>query len=777
MKKIYLIALILCFGFMANGQIINFPDANFKAKLLMANIANGIAKDSQNNNIAVDDNNDGQIQVAEALQVSILNINSSNISDLTSIEYFTNLKYLNCDSNQITILNITNNISLTFLSCRFNQLTTIDLTNNTNLITLACNYNIITALSVNNLINLDTLNCSNNLLTSIAINNLTNLTSFTCKNNQLSALNVINNTNLSYLSCEYNQLTSLDVSTNINLYSFYFKFNQLTSINLNTNINLANFDCKNNLLTSLDLSNNINLATLYCDNNQLTSLFIKNGRNEFQIEFNGNPNLQYICADDSQLGSVQNLIDNYGYTNCSLSSYCSFNPGGIFYTITGNSKYDRNNNGCDANDSVYPNLKFNINNGTNSGTIISNNSGNYSIPVNAGTYNISPILENPSYFNVSPSVVSFIFPAATSPAIQNFCITANGIHKDLEISLLPIDVARPGFDANYKLVYKNKGTSSQTGTIILNFNDAVLDFVSSSLFPAQTVNNINWGFSNLVPFETREILVKLNLNSPTETPPLNNADVLNYTATITGATDETPIDNTSNLSQTLVNSFDPNDKTCTEGATISPAKVGQYVHYIIRFQNDGTANAQNIVIKDIIDTTKFNISSLVPLNGSHVFTTKISDNNKVEFIFENIQLPFATGSNQGFVAFKIKTLPSLVVGDTFSNSANIYFDYNFPILTNSAVTTVSQPLSNQDFQLSNIVSIYPNPAKNNLNLRFNDKIEISSFNVYNTLGQLVLVVPSAKSINTIDISSLTSGSYLLKIISNIGTSALKFIKE
>ena len=114
---------------------------------------------------------------------------------------------------------------------------------------------------------------------------------------------------------------------------------------------------------------------------------------------------------------------------------------------------------------------------------------------------------------------------------------------------------------------------------------------------------------------------------------------------------------------------------------------------------------------------------------SHVFTTKISDNNKVEFIFENIQLPFATGSNQGFVAFKIKTLPSLVVGDTFSNSANIYFDYNFPILTNSAVTTVSQPLSNQDFQLSNIVSIYPNPAKNNLYLRFNDKIEISSFNV------------------------------------------------
>ena len=633
MKKIYLTALILCYGFMTNGQIINFPDANFKAKLLMANIANGITKDSQNNNIAVDANNDGEIQVAEALQVSVLNINSSNISDLTGIEYFTNLTYLNCDSNQITILNITNNISLTFLSCKFNQLTTINLTNNTNLITLFCNYNNITALFVNNLINLDTLNCSNNLLTSIVINNLTNLTSFSCKNNQLSALNVVNNTNLFYFSCEYNQLTSINVSLNLNLGSLDCRNNLINTLDISNNINLNNLGCKSNFLISLDLSNNPNLATLYCDNNQLTSLFIKNGRNESQITFNGNPNLQYICADDSQLGSVQNLIDNYGFTNCSVSSYCTFNPGGIFYTITGNSKYDRNNNGCDANDSVYPNLKFNINNGTNSGTIISNNSGNYSIPVNAGTYNITPILENPSYFNVSPSVVSFIFPAVTSPAIQNFCITANGIHKDLEISLLPIDVARPGFDANYKLVYKNKGTSSQSGTVNLNFNDTVLDFVSASVMPTQTTNNLNWGFSNLVPFETREILIKLNLNSPTETPPLNNADVLNYTATITGATDETPIDNTSNLIQTLVNSLDPNDKTCTEGATISPAKVGQYVHYTIRFQNDGTANAQNIVIKDIIDTTKFNISSLVPLNGSIIAKSKCTLLKIEMFIF------------------------------------------------------------------------------------------------------------------------------------------------
>ncbi len=68
---------------------------------------------------------------------------------------------------------------------------------------------------------------------------------------------------------------------------------------------------------------------------------------------------------------------------------------------------------------------------------------------------------------------------------------------------------------------------------------------------------------------------------------------------------------------------------------------------------------------------------------------KLQHNNKVEFIFENINLPFDDANNDGFVAFKIKTKSSLVLGDTFSNSANIYFDYNFPIVTNTAYNNSS----------------------------------------------------------------------------------------
>jgi uncharacterized repeat protein (TIGR01451 family) len=307
------------------------------------------------------------------------------------------------------------------------------------------------------------------------------------------------------------------------------------------------------------------------------------------------------------------------------------------------------------------------------------------------------------------------------------------------------------------------------------FNDAVLDYVSSSPnVDVQTVNNLTWNFSNLAPFETRVIDVVLILNSPTEVPPLNVGDILNYSATVTGLTDETPTDNTSILNQTVVNSLDPNYKTCTEGTTVAPSTVGQYVHYMIGFENTGTANAQNIVVKDMIDTTKYDVTNLVPIKGSADFTTRITNSNQVEFIFQNINLPYTTGSNDGYVAFKIKTLPTLVVGDTFSNTANIYFDYNAPIVTNTATTTIAA-LANPTFAFSDYFTLSPIPTKGTLNINIKQDITISSISIYNTLGQ-VMVVTSNPS-KTIDVSNLTTDSYFIKVTTDKGTSSGKFIKE
>ena len=864
MKHLYFTLLTIFFFATANAQIVNIPDANFKAKLI------ALGKDT---------NADGQIQVTEALAVTFLSVNNASISDMTGIEAFTNLQILRCQYNQLSTLNVQGLTNLTGLKCNNNQLPTLNVqgltnlgelqcqnnqlttlnvqgltnlqyidsifnqlsilnvqgltnlsnlycNNNqlttlnvqgltnlvelrcynnqlpilnvqglTNLSTLICNNNQLTTLNVQGLTNLIDLSCSSNQLTALNVQGLTNLIDLSCSSNQLPALNVQGLINLKYFDCSYNLLPTLNVQGLTNLINLYCSSNQLPAINIQGLTNLKNLDCSSNLLPTLNVqgltnfqnlacSSNFlltlnvqgltNLQALYCENNQLTSLFIKNGRNE-TIVFSGNPNLTYICADDDQITSVQNLATGYGYTNCNVNSYCDFTLGGIFYTINGTNKYDSNNNGCNAFDISFPNLKSNITNGTVSGSIIANTSGGYSIPVQAGTHTITPVIENPTYFTVSPATTTVTFPAAASPFSQNFCIAPNGIHHDLEVVVIPLLPARPGFDATYKIKYKNKGTSSETATLVFNYNDAVLDYVAATLAPTtQNIGSLSWNIGTIAPFQSGEFVVRLNVNSPQETPAVNAGAILNYTATINGlSTDETPIDNTAALNQMVVNSFDPNDKTCLEGNTINPSMIGKYVHYKIRFENTGTFPAQNIVVKDMIDVSKFDISSLQMIDASHSCTTRING-NKVEFIFENINLPFDDANDDGYVVFKIKTKSTLVVGNTISNQANIYFDYNFPIVTNTATSTF-QALKNDAFVFENEFVLYPNPAKDLLHIEVKNEIEMTSISIYNMLGQVVLTTTNPS--NTIDVSNLKTGNYFIKVTTDKAIATSKFIKE
>ncbi len=446
------------------------------------------------------------------------------------------------------------------------------------------------------------------------------------------------------------------------------------------------------------------------------------------------------------------------------------------YTIQGNIRYDSNNNGCDETDINFPNQRLIFTNGSNSGNLIANESGFYSYyDVQVGNNIFIPILQNPSYFTVTPPSASVTFPTASNVYVQDFCILANGTHNDLTISLLPIVPARPGFDALYKIVYKNNGTGAQNGTINLGFDDSVMDLISATPgIDGQSTNSLSWNFSNLLPFESREIFVNMNINAPTETPPINNGSILIYNASINGASDETPSDNSSTFNQTVVGSYDPNDKTCVEGTKITPSMVGDYLNYVIRFENTGTANAEFVVIRDEIDMSKFDITTLVPTGSSHSFTTRILNTNKVEFIFENINLPFDDANNDGFIAFKIKTRPTLVVGNTISNTASIFFDYNLPIITNTYTTTI-ETLGKQDFEFNSVFTLSPVPAKNNLTITTKQDVIMSSLNIYNTLGQLIQVITNPSP--TIDVSSLTTGSYFIKIISDKGTAISKFIKE
>lgn len=448
--------------------------------------------------------------------------------------------------------------------------------------------------------------------------------------------------------------------------------------------------------------------------------------------------------------------------------------------ISGNVSIDIAGDGCDASDSHMAGIRVNIFDGTNDRFTYTNAAGDYSIYVPAGNFTVTVQPEMP-YFAPTPASASINFPTQNNlTQTQNFCLAPSGTHNDVEITILPIGPARPGFNASYRLAYKNKGNQVINGAITFNFDDTVLDFISSTPAVAtQTLNNLSWTYSNLLPFQTRNIDFTLNVNSPMETPPVIIGDVLSFTATVGPvAGDETPADNESNYSQIVVGSYDPNDKAVTEGPEVHIDNAGNYLHYLIRFQNSGTFLAENVVVRDML-SDNLDKSTLQITSTSHPYRSTLTEGNKLEFFFENINLPPEIQNepgSHGFIAFKIKPVSTVVLGSVIENTAAIYFDFNWPIITNTVSTTFTL-LSTKEFGINDDVVLYPNPAQDLLNVQFKSSFSTGSVKIFNQLGQLVKTTDLSKNqINAIPVGDLKTGTYFVQIATDKGTSTKKLLK-
>ncbi len=751
MKK-YILLLVMFVSMNSFAQIVDIPDANFKAKLLSAQPWNNIAKNLSGVYFKIDSNNNGQIEINEALQVSYLRLYNNftpSITSLSGVESFINLIHLTCYNELLQTLDISSLSYLEYLNCGFNSISNIDVSNNLNLKYLQCDSNPpLNSLNLTNNINLETLFIEQNNIPNLNLNSNVNLKSLYCYNINVNSLNLNNNILLENLSVGADNYTTLDLSENIKLHNLKIVYSHVSNLDLSNN----------NLLTNLECNNNYNLNTLN----------LKNGSNENLINFTNNF-LNRICVDELQINNVLSQVNS----NTTVSTYCSFTPGGNYNTITGSMLFDANNNGCDTNDTPQANIKININDGINQGATFTNNTGNYNFYTQAGSFDLTPNVENPTFFNFSPTLATIPFADNNNnTTTQNFCISANGVHPDVEVVIAPIIPARPGFDTKYQIVYKNKGNLTVSGNITFLFDDEVLDFVLATTSPdAQSQGLLNWNYQNLQPFENRSIYITLNVNSPQETPAVNINDQLQFGATITtDLADENSEDNIFVFNQTVVGSYDPNYITCIEGEVVPPSEIGEYLHYIINFENTGTAEAENIVVKVEVDPTKFDINSLQMLNTSHNSYIRQAG-NKVEFIFQEIWLD--TGGH-GNVLLKIKSKNNLLEGDTVAKQANIYFDYNFPIETNIANTTF-EVLSNGNFAIDESITVFPNPTNSIVNINCNNNIK--SVEIYDVQGRLLQTQIVDNTSASLDISNQTNGIYFAKITSENGVKVEKISKE
>ena len=115
----------------------NFPDENFRNCLLELEWY-GI---------------DGYLTPTDIEGITYLNLNNKNIASLKGIECLTALTSLNCNNNQLTSLDVSNNKALTSLDCGGNQLSELDVSNNIALTSLSCGENKINNSAMDALIN------------------------------------------------------------------------------------------------------------------------------------------------------------------------------------------------------------------------------------------------------------------------------------------------------------------------------------------------------------------------------------------------------------------------------------------------------------------------------------------------------------------------------------------------------------------------------------------------------------------------------------------------
>ncbi|MES2849727.1 MAG: T9SS type A sorting domain-containing protein [Bacteroidota bacterium] len=663
--KTFIISLLLVAALFTKAQIVNIPDANFKNYLLQYSPA-------------IDINNDNEIQVTEAAAVGRLliyeSVNNQMIASLVGLESFSNLTYLETYT-RVPVINTAglNNLKEYRVGGYVN---TLDLTGCFNLENLNVGCDSLTTLDISPCANLKELIVGYNL-------RLTNIIKAT--HDSLKVATIYYN----------NSLRQIDFSNLHNLLQLH--------ITTDWPLERLNVDGCNALqylsitggppitpLNTLDLSSCYNLLHFGANYFRINYLNVKNGSSFIGFTYDFNNSVE-ICADEFEIQDLQQRFMFNLMTPPPITSYCTFFPGGNYNTIKGKTRIDFNNDGCDSTDRVMQQVAIKIQDTSGNSLIrYTAQSGDYAHYSYKGNFTLTPYFPYP-YFIVNPASVNVLFDSANNlVSTKDFCIQPNGTHNDLEISFLPtLSPARPGFNAAYTLIYKNRGTTTLSGNVAVNFDNNKMNFVSASEnVTTQSSGQLLWNYNNLQPFETKTIDVTFNLLPP----PVNNIDdTISYLAVITPSdNDETAFDNIFILPQRVVGSFDPNDKQCIEGSKLDISKIGDYLHYQIRFQNEGTDTAFNIVVVDTL-SDKLDWNSFEFISSSHSCNPTLK-NNKAEFIFENINLPYKAidepGSN-GWVAFKIKPKPSVVIGDSLNNSAAIYFDFNLPVITNTATTIVT----------------------------------------------------------------------------------------
>ena len=136
----------------------------------------------------------------------------------------------------------------------------------------------------------------------------------------------------------------------------------------------------------------------------------------------------------------------------------------------------------------------------------------------------------------------------------------------------------------------------------------------------------------------------------------------------------------------------------------------------------------------------------------------------------SLPLPFSGTRQHSIQSKKVTQNGNIVVGLKLKPNPNTSL---FQIL----IISENDPTSIPEIEaIEKPFELYPNPVKDNLNLRFDDGVEPESVELYDFAGRLVGTKPNG--LESIDMSARPSGVYMLRVTMKNGTSYHeKIVKE
>ncbi len=466
---------------------------------------------------------------------------------------------------------------------------------------------------------------------------------------------------------------------------------------------------------------------------------------------------------------------------CASSRYTKldYDPKGdnCYCTIQGYVYHDVNNN-CiqDAGEPGVENIQIHC---QGRGYVFTDEKGYYSFKVPSGNYTISETINSiyPLAACQNNNNIVSVVAASGCKSTVNFANKINPLH-DTHVSLWSDNYAIPGFEHTQNLVITNAGTIKENDIIASYVTDnqiGVPAFIPNAVF---TVGQPGYYSANaiadLAPGKSEVFRIKYTV--PVTTPlntELYYKDTCTHLAPMANwLNDYSPWNNVNQLRETVVGSYDPNfiqvsPKGLKEEGYIS--KNDSTLEYMVHFQNYGNYFAQNVVVKCQLDPN-LRWTTVQPIYSTNPSTVTISETGLLTYTFKNINLYPKTWNEElskGFFTFSVKAKPGLVPLTKIQNLADIYFDYNEPVRTNTALNTIEKLSSATPVEKEHLVKrIYPNPASDLLNLELDSQVEGAvSIQVTDIFGRLVHIEKFAagNQLLSVDTSPLSSGMYLFTI--------------